>query len=260
MENNRTSTKPTLEVSLALSGGAARGTFHLGFIEALNENNVAIKAISGSSAGALVGGAISCAIPPREILKIFKSKNFKKIFKFTWFSKGIFKIDLESRVLDKLFLFENLNQTKIPLFVCVTDLDNHKSLHVNQGDPKKLICSSCALVPIFQPIFYDNIVMADGGILDLMPVKPLTQYKYKIIGINIMTSLKPQKYTFKTLTKRMLEIITSTNLNQSIKKCDWYIAPKEISKFKMFSFKELEKGFDLGYTYGQKWCKENIKD
>lgn len=258
MEDNRTSAKPTLEISLALSGGAARGAFHLGFIEALQENNVTIKAISGTSAGALVGGAISCGISPKDALRIFKSKEFKKVFKFTWFSKGLFEIDLKSKVLDNLFLFDDLSQTKIPFFVCVTDLDNQQVLYLNKGDAKKLICASCALVPFFKPITYNNIVMVDGGVLDLMPVEPLKKFDYKILGINIMPSLKPKKYTFKTITLRVLEILMSTNLQSNIKKCDWYVASKEILKLKMFSFKGLQKGFDLGYKYGQKWCEENL--
>jgi len=258
MEDNRTAAKPALEVSLALSGGAARGAFHLGFIEALQENDVVIKAISGSSAGALVGGAISCGISPKDTLEVFKSKEFKKIFKFTWFSKSLFKIDLSAKVLDKLFLFDDLSQTKIPLFVCVTDFDNQKVLHVNEGSAKELICASCALVPFFSPISYDNRVLVDGGVLDLMPVFPLKKFGYKVIGINIMPSLKPKKYTFKTITLRILDILMSANLEDSVKKCDYYIAPKEISKYKMFSFKGLQKGFDLGYVYGQKWCKENL--
>lgn len=256
MEDNRTATKPTLEISLALSGGAARGAFHLGFIEALQENGVTIKAISGSSAGALVGGAISCGISPKDALEVFKSKEFKKIFKFSWFSKGLFEIDLKAKVLDSIFLFDDLSQTKIPFFVCVTDFDNQRVLYLNKGNAKKLICASCALVPFFKPITYNNIVMVDGGFSDLMPVDPLKQYDYKILGINIMPSLRPQKYTFKTITQRMLEIFMSTNLQTNIKKCHWYVAPKEILSAKMFSFKGLQKNFDLGYKYAQLWCEE----
>ena len=258
MEDNRIATKPTLEVSLALSGGAARGSFHLGFIEALQENGVKIKAISGSSAGALVGSAISCGISPKDALEVFKSKEFKKIFKFTWFTKGLFKIDLSAKVLDKLFLFDNLNQTKIPFFACVTDFENQKALHVNEGLAKELICASCALVPFFSPIAYDGKVLVDGGVLDLMPVSPLKKFGHKVIGINIMPSLKPKKYTLKTITLRILDILMSANLEESAKKCDYYIAPEELSKYKMFSFKGLQKGFDLGYVYGQKWCEENF--
>jgi len=258
MGDNRITTKPALEISLALSGGAARGAFHLGFIQSLQENGVSIKAISGSSVGALVGGAISCGISPKDALEVFKSKEFKKIFKFSWFHKGVFEIDLKSKVLDTLFLFDDLSQTKIPFFVCVTDFDNQQPLYLNKGDAKILICASCALVPFFKPITYNNMVMVDGGILDLMPVEPLKQYNYKILGLNIMPSLKPKKYTFKTIFLRMIEIVISTNLQSSIKQCDWYIASKEILQLKMFSFKGLQKGFDLGYKDGQKWCEENL--
>lgn len=256
MEDHRASTKPALEVCLALSGGAARGAFHLGFIESLQENRVNIKAISGSSAGALVGASICCGISPRETLEVFKSKEFKKIFKFTWFSKSLFKIDLSAKVLDKLFLFDDLSQTMIPFYVCVTDFDNQKALYLNEGSAKELICASCALVPFFRPIPYEDKVLVDGGILDLMPVSPLEKFTSQIIGINIMPSAKPKKYTFKTTVLRLLNILISANLDDSVKKCDYYIAPKEIREYKMFSFKGLQKGFDLGYKYGQKWCKE----
>ncbi|WP_458700055.1 patatin-like phospholipase family protein [Sulfurospirillum sp. 1307] len=258
MENHRVTTKPTLEVCLALSGGAARGSFHLGFIDALQKNGVVIKAISGSSAGALVGGAISCGISPRQTLKIFKSKEFKKIFKFTWFSKGLFKIDLEAKILDKLFLYDDLSQTKIPFFACVTDLDTQKALYFNEGPAKELICASCALVPFFSPIIYDEKVLVDGGILDLMPVAPLKSFDEKILGINIMPSIAYKKNSLKIVIMKLLSILTSANLQKSIKMCDFYVAPKEILKYKMFSFKSLQKGFDLGYEYGQKWCEEHV--
>jgi len=47
----------------------------------------------------------------------------------------------------------------------------------------------------FSPIVYDNKVLEDGGVLDLITVSPLKQFGYKVIGINIMPSLKPKKYT-----------------------------------------------------------------
>ena len=58
------------EVSLCLSGGAARGAFHLGVLSVLEENNVQIKAISGSSVGALIGGSLACGKNSKEIFDI----------------------------------------------------------------------------------------------------------------------------------------------------------------------------------------------
>lgn len=258
MGDNRTSTKPTLEISLALSGGAAKGAFHLGFIEALLENNIEIKAISGCSAGSIVGGAIACGLKPEEVLKILKSKEFKNIFKFNWFKKSVFSIDKKAKVLDKLFTLNNLEETKIPFFVCITDINTHDILYLNHGDARSLILASCALVPFFEPVYYEDQVLADGGILDLMPTTPLINYNYPILGINIMAQDIPLKHTFKTLATKVWQLLTSPRLPQNIKRCTWYIAPTELSKLKMFSFKGLQKGFDMGYKHGLLWCGENL--
>ncbi|WP_457566417.1 patatin-like phospholipase family protein, partial [Caldithrix abyssi] len=45
-----------LKVGLALSGGGARGIAHIGVIMALEENNIPIDLIAGTSMGSIVGG------------------------------------------------------------------------------------------------------------------------------------------------------------------------------------------------------------
>ncbi len=59
------STQPTT-VSLVLGSGGARGLAHIGVIQWLTENGYAIRSISGTSMGALVGGIkmdLSTAVP-----------------------------------------------------------------------------------------------------------------------------------------------------------------------------------------------------
>ncbi|OIP54614.1 MAG: hypothetical protein AUK54_05915 [Helicobacteraceae bacterium CG2_30_36_10] len=258
MENNRTPTKPVLEISLALSGGAARGTFHLGFVEALQENGVQIKAISGTSAGALAGGALACGITPKEIMSILKSSEFRNIFKFNWFRKSLFSIDYKADVIFKLFPLGNLKDTKIPFYACVTDINNHEVIYANKGDGRTLILASCALIPVFEPIMDENRLLADGGILDLLPTTPLLQYNYPILGINLMPYKTPGEYNFFTLIARVLQLLFTARLSQNINNCQWYIAPQELSNVKMFSLNSLQKGFDLGYAKGLKWCEAQL--
>ena len=54
-----------MKINLVLSGGAARGAFHLGIIEALLENGVEIEAISGSSIGAIIGVSLAAGVSPK---------------------------------------------------------------------------------------------------------------------------------------------------------------------------------------------------
>ena len=60
-----------LKISLALSGGAARGAFHLGVIAALERNNVEIAAVSGTSIGAVIAVSVGSRVSAFDMLRLF---------------------------------------------------------------------------------------------------------------------------------------------------------------------------------------------
>ncbi len=64
-------------VGLVLSGGGAKGLSHVGVIKALEENNIPIDYICGTSMGAIVGGLYAIGLTPDEMLELFKSKEFE---------------------------------------------------------------------------------------------------------------------------------------------------------------------------------------
>lgn len=255
MKNEKNS---TLKISLALSGGGARGMFHLGFIDALQENKVEIKAISGISAGSIIGAVIACGVKPKDALEIIKSDEFKKIFKFNWFLKSIFAIDLNAKLLNSLFLYDDLSDAKIPFFTCSIDHDTYETLYFNKGDAKKLLYASCAFYPLLKPIKYKNHILVDGGLLNFVPIKPLIKFGYPILAINIISDYESKKNLFKATIVKIYRFFISSKISKNIKKCTWYITPKEILKYKIFSFNRLQEKFDLGYKYGKKWYDENL--
>ena len=65
------------KVGLVLSGGGARGITHIGLIKALEENNIPIDYIAGTSMGAIVGGMYAMGFTPDEMIKLIKSDDFK---------------------------------------------------------------------------------------------------------------------------------------------------------------------------------------
>jgi NTE family protein len=79
-----------MKINLALSGGAFRGAFHLGFLEAI-DGKIEINAIAGSSIGALIGASYVCGVKPQKQLELLKSKAFKKVFKFNSLLKAFLK-------------------------------------------------------------------------------------------------------------------------------------------------------------------------
>ncbi len=67
------------KVGLVLSGGGAKGIAHIGVIKALEENNIPIDFIAGTSMGAIVGGYYAMGFSPDELIAILKSEEFKHL-------------------------------------------------------------------------------------------------------------------------------------------------------------------------------------
>ena len=65
------------KVGIVLSGGGASGLAHIGFLRALEDNNIPIDYISGTSMGALIGGLYSAGYNTHEIEMIFTSDEFR---------------------------------------------------------------------------------------------------------------------------------------------------------------------------------------
>ncbi|MHB9143683.1 MAG: patatin-like phospholipase family protein, partial [Paludibacter sp.] len=65
------------KVGLVLSGGGAKGITHIGVIKALEENNIPIDYIAGTSMGAIVGGLYAMGLTPDQMIDILKSNDFK---------------------------------------------------------------------------------------------------------------------------------------------------------------------------------------
>lgn len=66
------------KVGLVLSGGGAKGMTHIGIIRALEENNIPIDYITGTSMGAIIGALYSMGYSPDEMEEILKSDDFKR--------------------------------------------------------------------------------------------------------------------------------------------------------------------------------------
>ena len=65
------------KVGLVLSGGGAKGLAHIGVIRALEENNIPIDYITGTSMGAIIGGLYAAGYSPDEMETLFKSEDFE---------------------------------------------------------------------------------------------------------------------------------------------------------------------------------------
>lgn len=248
-----------MKISLVLSGGAARGAFHLGVLQAMDELGIKIEAISGSSIGAIIAASYASGISPKKQLELFKSKEFKKALKFNYFKSGLLKIDEKLDILKQLVPLVNIEESKIKLHISCIDLISGEVVYFDKGDAKLLCIASSALIPIFRPIEYQNYKLADGGIMDNLPVSPLKNYKNKVIGVDLHPMQYGCKNSVRGIIKRTLFLMWRASVSKHIKELDLYITDKQLSQYSLFTFKKLDKLFDLGYQIAKEHLDEFLK-
>lgn len=236
------------EITLALSGGAARGAYHLGVLEAFDTLDIKVRAICGTSIGAIVGASYACGVSPKEQLAIYTSQEFRKIFKFRPWKGSLFEVDKVASILTKLIPNGDLGDTKIPMFVSAVDLYSAEEIIFDRGDMHQLCFASSALVPVFAATSYEGMLLVDGGVVNHMPVSPLKSFNLPIVGVN----LHPREavsthYSWWQMIRRVHFINTFSSAWTSEKVCDILIAPLVIREFRLFSLKHLERMFELGY-------------
>jgi NTE family protein len=162
-------------IGLALGGGFARGIAHVGVLKVLEEENIPIQSIAGTSVGALIGAAYCSGVSIPELEEIAAQVRFKHFAKWTvsrlGFATNSRMIGFLNRVL-KVKTFEELH---IPLAVTATDFSTGEGVVFQSGPLVDPVRASCAYPGMFLPVIIDGRLLIDGMLAHAVPTRPLRQ-------------------------------------------------------------------------------------
>jgi NTE family protein len=163
-------------VALALGSGGARGYAHIGVINELRDRGYNIVGIAGSSMGALVGGlhAAGGLDEFTDWAKTLSQSAVLRLLDPAWRGAGVFRAEKILDVVRDLLGDAVIEKLPIPYTAVTTDLIAGKSLWLQRGPLDAAIRASIAIPGVIPPHVLDGRVLADGGILDPLPVSPLT--------------------------------------------------------------------------------------
>lgn len=195
-----------LLVGLALGSGGAYGFSHIGVLKILEENNIPIDIICGSSIGAVIAALWALGYDAEEIEKLTSSFAKKlNLFSFRGISlpfKGFWKAKYLENVLKKFFKEKTFYDLKHPLKIVVFDFASKGVKVLQEGYLYKAVAASCAVPGIFEPIRFKDDMLLDGGILNPLPTKVLLNYgANKIIAVNIIPSQEEMLSEYKKRDK-----------------------------------------------------------
>ncbi|MDT5152100.1 MAG: hypothetical protein QOI01_3833 [Mycobacterium sp.] len=164
-----------MRVALCLGSGGARGYAHIGVINELRDRGHEIVGISGSSMGALVGGleaagkldeyaAWASSLTQRAVLRLLDP---------SLTSAGVLRADKILDAVREILGEAVIEELRIPYTAVTTDLIAGKSVWLQRGPVDAAIRASIAIPGVIKPHVLDGRLLADGGILDPLPMAPL---------------------------------------------------------------------------------------
>ncbi len=189
-------------VSLVLSGGGARGFAHIGIIEILEEYGYKIESISGTSMGALVGGLYACK-KLKEYKEWITNKSLVDIAKLMDFnfssglSEGLLKGDVLFGNMKEMFgdvMIENLD---IKFTAVAANLTKRREIWFQKGSLLEALRASTAIPGVFVPVYKNDEMIVDGGILNNIPIAPTMSDDTDLtIAVDVNSPIK-NNYTIK---------------------------------------------------------------
>jgi NTE family protein len=242
------------KIGLALGGGAAKGIAHIGVLKVLEEKDIEIACISGTSIGALVASYYAFGKPVADIKNIGSGLSFSSLIGFSIHRKGIFS----TRSIKEMVLTDignvNIEDANIPLAICTTDIATGEKIILRRGNLADAVCASAAVPGIFVPVEIQGRTLVDGGITENVPVSALESMG---AGITIAVDLNGiSRYQAPTdlinIMGNAIDIAIDLRTKDQIKKAD-VILSLDLGAYSRFGdADEFETLFDLGYTAAKK--------
>ncbi len=274
-------------IGLALGGGGARGAAHIGVIRVLEQLNVPVDYVAGTSIGSLVGALYSMGMDADELEELLGSLDWDDLFKdqterenqsIRRKSDDIkalygpkFGVGEGSQLVQRgairgqkiNFLFETLVKQRsqvsrfddlpIPYRAVATDLVTGRAVVLSEGDLAAAMKASMSVPGLFSPVTLGGKLLVDGGIANNVPIDVVRAMGADIvIAVNVGTGLSTREELDSVLAvvNQLTNILTNSNTERNIatlSEQDILITPLLGNIVTSASFDKAGQGIAIGY-------------
>ncbi|MBQ3413924.1 MAG: patatin-like phospholipase family protein [Clostridia bacterium] len=270
-----------MKLGLALAGGGIRGIAHAGVLKALEDNNIKVDAIGGTSSGALIASLYSIGYSPYYIYILFKKyaediiffnaknivlslknnicgldtgENIEKVYNNLAFKKGIKTMqDIKMPIVIPAV---DISESKEYVFTNLIENKKRKSnKYISDISVGKAVRASSSFPAVFCPCEYKSHIFLDGGALDNIPVLEVKKQGVdKVIAVNFKADDIDDNSNIMDITMRTIDIMGNKISERGLKKADFILTIKTDKT----GLLDMEK-IDSCYKYGYDTTIKNIK-
>ena len=275
------------KVGLVLSGGGAKGMTHIGIIRALEENNIPIDYITGTSMGAIIGSLCAMGYSPDDMEALLRSEDFKR-----WYSGQIepeygyyfkqnrptpeffnirfsFKDSLHIKpqilptsmvnpiqmnlVFVELFARAtaacngDFNHLFVPFRCIASDVYNKRPLIMRKGDLGDAVRASMSFPFVFKPIEIDSVLAYDGGIYNNFPTDIMREDFRPGVIIGSVVAANPGKPKENDLMSQ-LENMIMQKTDYTLPDSLGIVMTFKYDDVSLLDFDRLQELHDIGYN------------
>jgi len=165
----------TPSIGLALGGGFARGIAHIGVLKVLEEENIPVRVVTGTSVGALIGAAYCSGLSIAELEDLAHKVRFTSFARWTLSRYGFASNDRMVSFLTRTLKAKTFEELKIPLGVTATDFNTGEGVVFHSGSIIDPVRASCAYPGMFLPVEIRGRYLVDGMLSHPVPTRPLRE-------------------------------------------------------------------------------------
>lgn len=274
------------KVGLVLSGGGAKGMTHIGIIRALEENNIPIDYITGTSMGAIIGSLYAMGYSPDDMEALLLSEDFKRWYsgkvepEYAYYFKQniptpeFFNIRFDFRdslnvkpqlptnvvnpiqmnlVFVELFARAtaacggDFNKLFVPFKCIASDVYNKKQLVLENGDLGDAVRASMSFPFVFKPIEIDSVLAYDGGIYNNFPADVMHNDFNPDIIIGSVVAANPSRPKENDLMSQ-IENMVMQKTDYSIPDSLGIVMTFKYDDVNLLDFDRLHELHDIGYN------------
>ena len=269
-----------MKLGLALSGGGIRGIAHAGVLKALEENNIKIDAIGGTSSGSIIATLYAMGYSPYYIYILFKKYakdlvNQNSISKVTSIEKymtnkkgniqGFYTGEEIENGFNNIALrkgVKKISDIKMPIVIPTVDVQDSKKYiitnkipeksspnteYINNIDIGKAIRASSSFPVVFSPCEYNKHRFLDGGILDNFPTTEVKKQGVdKTITVNFKADDIDENSNIMDIVMRTIDIMGNKISEENISNSDMVLTI-QTDKTGLLETEKLDECYKYGY-------------
>jgi len=186
-----------------LGGGFARGIAHVGALKVLEEENIPIDFLAGTSVGAIIGAGYCSGMTAAELADLARTLRLADFARLTLSRYGFYSNDRMVRFFARVLKRHTFEDLKIPLAITATEFRTGEAVVFTHGPLVDPIRASCAYPGMFLPVEINGRSYIDGMLAYVVPTTPLRiMGADRVIGIYLSAhwnQAKPPRNLFEVI-------------------------------------------------------------